>query len=454
MKYIQVGEIGKAVLVPSKDYLPTASKVFLDKVYLAADTNSLYTCKISGSGYAWFVINNLPILANGIDNPLQLQEGKEAINALGAKVVGTMKFAEKTIAANGTYVPTDDGVQAYSKVTVNVAGTTTENPYIATTEAEMQAYLSEEYVGSFVRYENAKNRPGPGSGKYFEGACAGMYPGDGRADFFNFVYIGQSRMNRYIDYWIDSLEGTRTILKYSDNRKTPDGTIVNKTTEIYAIKSRNSDGTYTRKLLANFTCKGKADITAMPIYVDNGTNEEMVYVNKFGWYLKGDKPSDNATYLEIYDAMLAGTFTGVKAASYFTSYYIDEPYADIVYKNSVVICRYNEYTLDEETHTGTLNGELESNYQDLGVYQICKIPLTPTFYTAKLVFNGALLENPWGNSPDLPESPGSKAADYLATWKGNAGVVFRYVNVVSREVTTSNKTSTLIPGRTYIIMEE
>lgn len=450
MKYIQVGEIGKAVLVSSKDYLPTASKLFLDKVYLAADTNSLYTCKISGSGYAWFVVNNLPILTNGIDSPSQLQEGKEAINALGSKVVGTMKFAEKTITANGTYNASDDNVKGYSKVTVNIAGSTAENPYIATTEAEMNAYLAEEYVGSFVRYENVKNRPGPGTGEYFEGACAGMYPGGkGRGDFFNYLYIGQSRMNRYIDYWIDAVEGTRTLLKYSNKQTTSDGTIVYKTTEIYAVKSMNSDQSYTRKLLVNLTCKDKADITAMPIYVDNGTDEDIAYVNKFGWYNKGSKPSDDARYTEIYDAMLAGTYTGVLALSYFITDYVGTAYADIVYKNSVVICRYND--LVTEDSSTTIKGELESNYQELGIYQICKIYQgSLTIYVAKLVFNGALLENPWGNNPD---NRNSSAQSYFHNWKDNAGSTFRFVYSNDYIVTIPPRV-TLKRGALYVLTED
>ena len=151
MKYIQVGEIGKAVLVSTKSDLPTAGIAYLNKFYVATDTNLIYTCKPEGSGYEWKAAAALPTLTNGITSPTQLKEGVEAIDAEGRKVTGTMKFVEKTANANGTYNPADDNAQGYSKFIVDVAGSTAENPYIATTPAEMTAYLAEEYVGSFVR---------------------------------------------------------------------------------------------------------------------------------------------------------------------------------------------------------------------------------------------------------------------------------------------------------------
>lgn len=196
MKYIQVGEIGKAVLVSTKSDLPTAGIAYLNKFYVATDTNTIYTCKPEGSGYAWKVAAVLPALTNGIAAPTQLQEGVEAIDADGHKVTGTMKFVEKTANANGTYYPNDDYAQGYSKFIVDVAGETTENPYIATTDAEMKAYLAEEYVGSFVRFENARYRniTLPYS---LSTNLGNMASTTGAFD----TYLGQSRMNKYIDNW-------------------------------------------------------------------------------------------------------------------------------------------------------------------------------------------------------------------------------------------------------------
>ena len=102
MKYIQVGEIGKAVLVSTKSDLPTAGIAYLNKFYVVTDTNIIYTCKPEGSGYAWKVVTVLPTLTNGIAAPTQLQEGIEAIDGYGNKVTGTMKLVEKTANANGS----------------------------------------------------------------------------------------------------------------------------------------------------------------------------------------------------------------------------------------------------------------------------------------------------------------------------------------------------------------
>ena len=43
MKYIQVGELGKAALVGNKDALPTPGILFLNKFYVASNTGVIYT---------------------------------------------------------------------------------------------------------------------------------------------------------------------------------------------------------------------------------------------------------------------------------------------------------------------------------------------------------------------------------------------------------------------------
>lgn len=467
MKYIQVGEIGKAVLVSTKSDLPTAGIAYLNKFYVATDTNLIYTCKPEGSGYEWKVSAALPTLTNGITSPTQLKEGVEAIDAEGRKVTGTMKFVEKTANANGTYNPADDNAQGYSKFIVDVAGSTVENPYIATTPAEMEAYLSEEYVGSFVRYENAKNRPGVISGFNTtggSGAYEGLTGGSGRANFFNNSYLGQSRMNRYIDYWVDASEGNKQILKYTQYHydSTTPGKISDMEAEIFAVKSIKDDGSITRKLLVNLKVAGKNDVNNMPMYIDGGTADEMAYVDDFGWYSKGNKPTSNFTYKDVYNAILAGTFTGVIAASYVISSKME--FADrwavlVQYKNSAVIRRYNYSTLDNPPIS---KGELESAYQELGIYKICKVYQGSTIvYKAKLIYNGSLLENPWGNDPwgdtyihDEQEHTVNKFLED----KTNEGSIFRFIydKEITVRIIEQNLvlTLTLTPGKTYILTED
>ena len=457
MKYIQVGEIGKAVLVSTKSDLPTAGIAYLNKFYVATDTNLVYTCKPEGSGYEWKAATALPTLTNGITSPTQLKEGVEAIDADGRKVTGTMKFVEKTANANGTYNPADDNAQGYSKFIVDVAGSTAENPYIATTTSEMKAYLSEEYVGSFVRYENAKNRPRTSSGFVSAGgdrAYEGLTNRDGRANFFNNSYLGQSRMNRYIDYWVDASEGSRQILKYTQTHydSTTSANITDMQAEIFAVKSVKSDGSITRKLLVNLKLNQYNDVNNMPIYIDGGTADEMAYVDDFGWYSKGNKPTADSAYYGVYRAIVAGTFTGVLAASYFIS--ASQDYAtnwkvSVQYKNSAVICRYTYSTLDS---TPVSKGELESDYQELGIYKICKVHQGSTIvYKAKLVFNGDLLENPWGNDPD---NQNYSAANNFLHDKNNEGLTFRFIYGSKKTVGAGAQSLTLTPGALYILTED
>ena len=279
MKYIQVGEIGKAVLVSTKSDLPTAGIAYLNKFYVAADTNIIYTCKPEGSGYAWKVVTVLPTLTNGIAAPTQLQEGVEAIDGYGNKVTGTMKFVEKTANANGTYYPNDDNAQGYSKFTVDVAGSTAENPYIATTNEEMKAYLAEEYVGSFVRFENARYRniSIPYSLSTNLGNIAST---TGAFD----TYLGQSRMNKYIDNWTET-DNNKLILSTDGTFSQNDISQTEKTnyhlySNIYAYKYQNSDGSYCRALVYTIHVSRDTSINqflSTLIYVDGYIENDTVF---------------------------------------------------------------------------------------------------------------------------------------------------------------------------------
>lgn len=250
MKYIQVGEIGKAVLVSTKSDLPTAGIAYLNKFYVATDKNIVYTCKPEGSGYAWKVATILPALTNGIAVPGQLQEGVEAIDANGNKVTGTMKLVEKTANANGTYVPSEDNAQGYSKFIVDVAGETAQNPYIATTEAEMKAYLAEEYVGSFVKYKTPL---------YFNQAnstplhCSSPNPTLYAID----TGLGPEYVNMKIDEWLPEpgmvkIASIETFNHDNTFRGVSQPYSIRETFDLYAWKYKNTDGSYTRVLFYAF----------------------------------------------------------------------------------------------------------------------------------------------------------------------------------------------------------
>lgn len=378
MKYIQVGEIGKAVLVSTKDDLPTAGIAYLNKFYVATDTNLVYTCKPEGSGYAWKVAAVLPALTNGIAAPTQLQEGIEAIDANGNKVTGTMKFVEKTANANGTYYPADDNAQGYSKFIVDVAGETAENPYVATTEAEMKAYLAEEYVGSFVRFENAR---------YRNITLPASLPNSVTRGAFD-TYLAQSRMNKYIDYW--TVDNNNRKIFSSNGRQ--NFTVSNFSVycdawhNIYAYKYKNSDGSYCRALVGtvHFLQQGYtnpeyavfllyidgyiANDTVFPYYPDDYTGSTLtgtistVYENAIsvnGWY-QDDVPSDNDLMPDY----------GGKPGYATMSWSITSAYGN----NGVVTFLYSDAALILYQVFGSSANDDETSqlYQELGVYRVNK----------------------------------------------------------------------------------
>ena len=63
----------------------------------------------------------LESLASSADTS-KIIDGYQAYNDNGKKIVGRYKTSEKVITENGTFYPADDSINAYSKVTVNVAG--------------------------------------------------------------------------------------------------------------------------------------------------------------------------------------------------------------------------------------------------------------------------------------------------------------------------------------------
>lgn len=302
MKYIQVGEIGKAVLVPTKNDLPTAGIAYLNKFYVATDTNVVYTCKPEGSGYAWKVATILPALTNGIAVPGQLQEGVEAIDANGNKVTGAMKFVEKTANANGIYVPIEDNAQGYSKFIVDVAGETAQNPYVATTEAEMKAYLAEEYVGSFVKYKTPL---------YFNQAnstplhCSSLET-TGAID----TGLGPEYVNMKIDEWLPEpgmvkIASIETFNHDSTYMAASQPYSVRETFDLYAWKYKNTDGSYTRVLFQAF-----ADIMAYVYNPDSSATWHDVGAGGAAFYQDNITDEAKTALGQLSVSVTVGNYTG------------------------------------------------------------------------------------------------------------------------------------------------
>lgn len=167
----------------------------------------------------------LESLASSADTS-KIIDGYQAYNDNGKKIVGQYKTSEKVITENGTFYPVDDGINAYSKVTVNVAGGTAENPYIATTDSEMGAYLAAEYKDSFVRMDYAKYR------------VALPAAATSTTAILKCESIGIPRMCAYIDKWLGS-DSEKVILNLE--WVTGDTTV---DAQFKVYKKLNANGTY------------------------------------------------------------------------------------------------------------------------------------------------------------------------------------------------------------------
>ena len=239
MYFTQVGQIGTPVIVAKKAQLPTPNAANVGRYYITtydpADSTdypkgTVLTVKQDGSTFSLVAVFQMPAMTNPIESAADVINGKQAVDNKGQLVTGTFTTVEKTIDANGTFYPADDNAQAYSKVTVNVAGETAENPYIATTDSEMEAYLAAEYKDSFVRMDYAKYRV--------------TLPVDATYDKakFNYESIGIPRMCAYIDKWLGS-DSSKTVL----NLKITGGSgsaAFTADVKFTVYKFSNSDGTY------------------------------------------------------------------------------------------------------------------------------------------------------------------------------------------------------------------
>lgn len=235
MYFTQVGQIGTPIIVAKKAQLPTPNAANVGRYYITtydpADSTdypkgTVLTVKQDGSTFSLVAVFQMPAMTNPIESAADVINGKQAVDNKGQLVTGTFTTVEKTIDANGTFYPADDNAQAYSKVTVNVAGETAENPYIATTDSEMAAYLAAEYKDSFVRMDYAKYR------------VALPAAATSTTAILKCESIGIPRMCAYIDKWLGS-DSEKVILNLQ--------WVTGDTTVDYAFKvykKLNSNGTY------------------------------------------------------------------------------------------------------------------------------------------------------------------------------------------------------------------
>lgn len=235
MHFTQVGQIGTPVIVAKKAQLPTPNAANVGRYYITtydpADSTdypkgTVLTVKQDGSTFSLVAVFQMPAMTNPIESAADVINGKQAVDNKGQLVTGTFTTVEKTIDANGTFYPADDNAQAYSKVIVNVAGETAENPYIATTDSEMAAYLAAEYKDSFVRMDYAKYR------------VALPANATSTTAILKCESIGIPRMCAYIDKWLGG-DSEKVILNL---QWVTGDTTVNYQFKVY--KKLNANGTY------------------------------------------------------------------------------------------------------------------------------------------------------------------------------------------------------------------
>lgn len=235
MYFTQVGQIGTPVIVAKKAQLPTPNAANVGRYYITtydpADSTdypkgTVLTVKQDGSTFSLVAVFQMPTMTNPIESAADVINGKQAVDNKGQLVTGTFTTVEKTIDANGTFYPSDDNAQAYSKVTVNVAGETAENPYIATTDSEMAAYLAAEYKDSFVRMDYAKYR------------VALPAAATSTTAILKCESIGIPRMCAYIDKWLGS-DSEKVILNL---QWVTGDTTINYQFKVY--RKLNDNGTY------------------------------------------------------------------------------------------------------------------------------------------------------------------------------------------------------------------
>lgn len=202
----------------------------------------------------------LESLASSADTS-KIIDGYQAYNDNGKKIVGRYKTSEKVITENGTFYPADDSINAYSKVTVNVAGT---DPGVGTGDFWVKVI---DYDGTVLLEKRGNNGdsfdlPSAPSheGLVFQEWSASCPITDGKIVIDNnnimagAVYTTASGQNEF-DITLTKVTGLAVTLNMDGTKDWGDGTSDTETTHTYTTY-----GDYTIK------CDG----TTMDVSSDNG----------------------------------------------------------------------------------------------------------------------------------------------------------------------------------------
>lgn len=254
---IIVEDISKMPLYLEEKYLGLFVK-YIGKTSGAYTKGYVYKVIEKDGTYAFLPYFGLETLSNGAKSENILVD-YSAYNDKGEKIDGSFKIAPKTIVQNGTYVPSADNVNAYSSITVQVeGGETGTGPFVATSDREMDSYLTEEYDGAFVRMEYSKYRP-----TSFPISCSV------ESSKLNLT-ISKRRMRNFIDSWT-FIENNRYILDIT--RSSSEYKVLYR---FRAYRNENADGTIFRLLYIEERTtiivggtEYSGDVYNYPVWVEN-----------------------------------------------------------------------------------------------------------------------------------------------------------------------------------------
>lgn len=125
-----------------------------------------------------------------------------------------------------------------------------ENPYIATTDLQMQSYLNKNYLGSFVKYKTDRYL---NQSTQVPLSCRSKTPTTGAVD----MALGSPYVSAKIDEWLPEPGMVKIAsIETFNHSQTFRGEAIpyslREYFDIYAYKYKNTDGSYTRALLYGF----------------------------------------------------------------------------------------------------------------------------------------------------------------------------------------------------------
>lgn len=156
-----------------------------------------------------------------------------------------------------------------------------ENPYIATTDLQMQSYLNKNYLGSFVKYKTDRYL---NQSTQVPLSCRSKTPTTGAVD----MALGSPYVSAKIDEWLPEPGSVKIAsIETFNHSQTLRGDAVpyslREYFDVYAYKYKNTDGSYTRALLYGFVQLRTLEYSpsSSATWRDNAAYASFLYVDNF-----------------------------------------------------------------------------------------------------------------------------------------------------------------------------